>query len=251
MLFNRAKLTRIIVPWLVLCPAILLIQTARSGDEPSAEASRAQRQKLERFQQYVGEWRGVGQPKRGSSKDAWSEECQWIWSFHGKNATLTFDSPKGKYVRSATLQPGGSGEYELKVKSAEGSDLQFTGEVSEAGELILVAANAPDAGPSRITMRVVAGGDRLLMLYERRVGDDRFTRLGEVGFTRKGSGFGQGTNYVECVVTGGVGTIPVTYEGKTYYVCCTGCRDHFNDNPAEVLAEYRERKEAEKKKKPS
>jgi YHS domain-containing protein len=46
-----------------------------------------------------------------------------------------------------------------------------------------------------------------------------------------------------------VGTIPVTYQGQTYYVCCTGCRDYFNDNPAEVLADYKERKAAEKKKK--
>jgi YHS domain-containing protein len=32
------------------------------------------------------------------------------------------------------------------------------------------------------------------------------------------------------------------HEGKTYYVCCTGCRDYFNEDPAAVLEEYRERK---------
>ena len=53
----------------------------------------------------------------------------------------------------------------------------------------------------------------------------------------------------ECVVTGGLGTIEVSFEGKTYYVCCTGCRDYFNDNPKEVLAEYFARKEEEKQKK--
>ena len=47
------------------------------------------------------------------------------------------------------------------------------------------------------------------------------------------------------MVTGGEGTIAVTHDGKTYYVCCTGCRDYFNENPAEVLAEYRERKAAD------
>ena len=35
----------------------------------------------------------------------------------------------------------------------------------------------------------------------------RYARLAEVGMTRKGSGFGKGTNYIECVVTGGTGTI--------------------------------------------
>lgn len=86
----------------------------------------------------------------------------------------------------------------------------------------------------------------MLMLFRRRVGNDRFLRMAEVGYTREGSNFGKGTNYIECIVTGGVGTMPVTFEGKTYYVCCTGCRDLFNDDPAAVLAEYRERKEAEK-----
>ena len=51
------------------------------------------------------------------------------------------------------------------------------------------------------------------------------------------------------VVTGGLGTIEVSYDGKSYYVCCTGCRDYFNENPKQVLKEYTERKEAEKAKK--
>jgi YHS domain-containing protein len=38
----------------------------------------------------------------------------------------------------------------------------------------------------------------------------------------------------------------VEHDGKTYYVCCSGCRDLFNDDPEGVLAEYRERKAAEK-----
>jgi YHS domain-containing protein len=49
-------------------------------------------------------------------------------------------------------------------------------------------------------------------------------------------------------VTGGTGSIEVSYEGQTYYVCCTGCRDYFNENPAEVLAQYAARKEAERAK---
>jgi len=43
-----------------------------------------------------------------------------------------------------------------------------------------------------------------------------------------------------------LGTIAVSYAGTTYYVCCTGCRDAFNDNPAKILAEYKARKAAGK-----
>jgi hypothetical protein len=217
------------------------------GEELSEEA-RAQRAALGRFQEFVGEWRGVGQPKRGSAKDAWSEECRWAWTFHNKSAALAMHSPNGKFLRGATLRRGSAEKYELVAQTPEGGELQFTGAPDEQGNLVLVATKESEAGPSRVTIRVIAGGDRLLILYERRAEGDRFTRLAEVGMTRKGSGFGRGTNYIECVVTGGVGTIAVNYQGETYYVCCTGCRDYFNDNPAEVLAEYRERKAAEKKK---
>jgi hypothetical protein len=69
--------------------------------------------------------------------------------------------------------------------------------------------------------------------------------MAEIGYTRKGSEFAKAMGSIECVVTGGLGTIPLTYEGETYYVCCTGCRDYFLENPAAVLKEYRDRKAAE------
>ncbi len=250
MLFRDTSVRIVAHQLAILFTAMGLCTVGRHGGaEESADEARTQREALSRFQPYIGEWRGVGQPKRGSAKDAWSEECQWAWSFHDKNATLSLVSPNGKFLRGATLRRTSPEKFELDAKSADGGELRFSGGPDHQGNLVLVATKESDAGPSRITIRVVAGGDRLLMLYERRADAERFTRLAEVGLTRKGSGFGQGTNYVECVVTGGVGTIPVTHQGETYHVCCTGCRDYFNDNPAEVLAEYRERKAAEKKKK--
>jgi hypothetical protein len=80
------------------------------------------------------------------------------------------------------------------------------------------------------------------------VGRDSYARLAEVGSTRKGRSFAKAVaSGPECVVTGGLGTIAVEYLGRTYYVCCTGCRDLFREDPERVLAEYRERKAAEGK----
>ena len=56
--------------------------------------------------------------------------------------------------------------------------------------------------------------------------------------SKVGSGFGKNVTQRECVVTGGLGTIEVTHNGKTYYVCCTGCRDYFNENAEKVLADH-------------
>ena len=114
------------------------------------------------------------------------------------------------------------------------------------GALVFRAEEPLESGLAQVTLRLVAKGDRLVMRLDRRTPGGRFSPLGEVGFTRVGSGFGQGKSYVECVVTGGLGTIPVMYQGKTYYVCCTGCKEYFEENPAEVLEEYRQRQKEER-----
>jgi hypothetical protein len=83
----------------------------------------------------------------------------------------------------------------------------------------------------------------MLILYEKQTGQGAYSRLAEIGSTRKGSSFARNAaGGRECLVTGGLGTIAVTHEGKTYYVCCTGCRDLFLEDPAGVLEEYRQRK---------
>jgi YHS domain-containing protein len=38
----------------------------------------------------------------------------------------------------------------------------------------------------------------------------------------------------------GNGTIPITYKDQTCYVCCSACKQAFNENPEKVLAEYGE-----------
>ncbi len=40
----------------------------------------------------------------------------------------------------------------------------------------------------------------------------------------------------------------VSYKGKTYHVCCSGCRDLFKEDPEAVLAEAAEREKAKQSK---
>jgi hypothetical protein len=81
-----------------------------------------------------------------------------------------------------------------------------------------------------------------VLLERQGASSDQFVRLAEVGYTRQGSGFGKSVAQRECIVTGGLGTIEVTHNGKSYYVCCTGCRDYFNENAEKVLAEFAAKK---------
>lgn len=226
--------------------AVLLLAFVIGADRPGDQLSG--KQALSKLQDYVGQWRGVGQVRRGSTQGAWSETADWAWKFREGNASLTFKVDEAKYFETGTLRAiEGDGAFELLAES-DNAKLTYVGQLDETGTLILNAADVPSGKPARISIRQVADGKRMLVLFERRVGDDRYLRMAEVGYTREGSNFGKGTNYIECIVTGGVGTIPVTFEGKTYYVCCTGCRDLFNDDPAAAIAEYRDRKELEKEK---
>jgi hypothetical protein len=223
--------------------AIMLLFLA--ADEPDREMP--PREALSRWQSYVGQWRGVGQPRRGSAKDAWTEDCGWAWSFGEQSVALVHTSTSGRYLRSARLTAAKErGLFELAVEQADGATRVFSGRPNEDGQLVLLAKDDTEGLPARITIRLVAGGDRMLVLYERKAGEDTYARLAEVGFTRQGSSFGKAATYVECIVTGGAGTIPVSYQGQTYYVCCTGCRDYFQDNAAKVLAEYKATKAAAK-----
>jgi len=223
-------------------------------DELAKDQLAQDKDALAPLQRYVGDWRGVGQPRRGSTRGAWREQSAWIWKFTGDQAMLSFKTSGGKYFKTGVLRRGKqSKRYQLFAQTGAGQEIKFSGALGEDGRLVLVADDppshdAPSNDLARVSLRQVAGGDRLVLLYEKRTAADRYARLAEVGYTREGSNFGKGTNYVECVVTGGLGTIPVSYEGQTYYVCCSGCRDYFNENAAEVLAEYQERKTAEKEK---
>ncbi|MFO0867417.1 MAG: hypothetical protein U0935_00585 [Pirellulales bacterium] len=220
------------------------------GDKESPGVAR-DRQALRPLQACVGEWRGAGQLKRGSTEGGWTEDSAWVWRFDDQHAAIQFTVARGKYFVSGQFRPGKEpGAVELQATSADGGELRYAGKLAEDGSLVVEGLQVPSEAPQRVTLRVVAGGDRLVMLLERRSAiSDRYARLAEIGYTRKGSEFGKGSSQPECVVTGGLGTIQVSYQGQMYYVCCQGCRDLFEQKPAEILQEYRERKAAEAAKK--
>jgi hypothetical protein len=229
--------------------ALAWLPLIASDDAPPSAA--AQKEQLAKVQALVGQWKGVGQPQRGSTKDSWIEEADWAWSFTGGTA-LVGKLPKTKYFSSIKLTRGAKeDEFVLSAQPLSGGEpIHYSGKLDETERLLVTADKPRDGLPERISFRFVAGGDRMLILLERKSPvSDQYVRLAEVGYTRQGSGFGLGAAQRECVVTGGLGTIEVSYEGQKYYVCCTGCRDYFNENPAEVLAEYKAKKEAEKAKK--
>lgn len=230
--------------WLV---ALAFIVASTSGWSADNSASK---QHLAAMQQLVGHWHGVGQPQRGSAKDSWVEEAQWAWSFGADGPALVAELPKTRYFQRLRLSAGDQpGHFRLTATpAASGEKTVYSGRLDDQQQLVLSAEQPQENLPHRLSFRFVAESKRLLILMEKgSATTGQFTRLAEVGYTRQGSGFGKVVVQRECVVTGGLGTIAVTHNGQTYYVCCTGCRDYFKEHSDMVLAEYAARKEVEKK----
>jgi YHS domain-containing protein len=221
------------------------------GAEPDTQE--ADKAALAALQSYIGQWKGVGQPRRGVTKDAWIERADWAWKFTDKRAAISFESPQGKIYRSGELRPGSKpGEFRFRGTLPDGkTQEELTGAIDKDGGLVFTAESPKPGRPAQIALRQVAGGDRLVisMLQPSPTAGTLLVSLAEIGYTRQGSSFGKGSTGPECIVTGGYGSMKVEHQGQTYYVCCTGCRDLFNDDPEAVLAEYKQRKAAEKAKK--
>ncbi len=76
--------------------------------------------------------------------------------------------------------------------------------------------------------------NRYLLEVERKRGS-KFTRVDTVGTQRDGSSFAlNDTDYKDrtCVISAGLGTTQVSYNGKSYWVCCSGCKAAFDEDPA-------------------
>lgn len=216
------------------------------------ETATSAKKALAPLQTLVGEWNGAGQPRRGSNVGAWSETCDWAWHFSIKDKAPTAELraivKDGKYYAQLTLEPMAKAkQFRLTGTLPDGKTTEvFDAALDDAGTLTATRVadheNTPAADrPARITLKTVANGDRLVMLYERTAGEG-YARLAEVGATRVGGMFAAGAAGPECIVTGGRGTIAVTHAGQTYYVCCSGCKEAFDADPAGIIAEYQARK---------
>jgi ribosomal protein L24E len=229
-----------------------VVVPASDAEKPSVEAPvdiEDCKDALAEFNALIGRWRGVGMPKRGSSRGAWFEKGEWIWSFEKSGVAIVLDVKKGKLIRSATLTFEPTQErYLLDVQYPDTTKRKFLGQL--VGDKLVLNSDADAKGRRhRITVRLL-NRKRTLMLYESaREGASRYRRVAEVGYTREGTRLAiAGSNGPECVVTGGAGTMEVVHKGKTYYVCCSGCRQAFEDDPEGVIAAYKKRRAAKKAK---
>jgi YHS domain-containing protein len=240
-----------------LLAALGLVATAAvtlraAGDKDAvAPGRRADQEALKAYAPLVGSWRGVGQVERWRARGSWMESADWAWRLTNDSAGLEITVKNGKYLKAGVLRPGKVlRNFVFEATLADGTSRTFAGAAAgDRHRLVLTAdAKAPARGVRRVSITPLHD-TRLLVLMEAEDPERHiFSRLGEVGYSREGVAIAAGESYPLCVVTEGRGTIKVSYKGKTYWVCCSGCRDLFKDRPESVLAEAAAREKARENK---
>ena len=218
------------------------------ANEPEAASSEAVIEALEEFNLLVGDWRGVGLPKRGSQQGAWQETAVVKWELSREAAGLKLTAKSGKLWSSALISYLPAKKlYTVQLQLPDDTTRSYTGKLDK--EKLVVESEADEAGEIHRLSLAILNENRLTALFEKCGRQQSFyNRVAELGYQRQGTTLAASDgNGPECVVTGGKGTIAVMHKGKTYYVCCTGCRDAFVENPEAVLMAYAEKKKAKQK----
>jgi hypothetical protein len=237
----------------ILGSALLLTITgAMIANEPAATSdSDAAMKALQDIQDLIGVFEGSG---LSDVSKGWSETMDGKWKFN-KNGRVslyfhfaqTGEKSPGRLVDEAmiTYDPEKKAYIFRAYKAGDKSEtalIEFVGNRKQGSERTLrfTRTNKGNADDKldQLDIMVLNDGDRINYLFYRRVGTSNVYRsYARVSLDRQGTSIaGSAAKGPKCIITGGPGTMAVAYQGKTYYVCCTGCRDAFLAQPEKYLA---------------
>ena len=203
------------------------------------------KQALRPFNDLIGSWRGTGTPSgaRDEQRDKfWTETIAWEWQFKGQDAWLKVVFDKSKHFADGELRPAPEkDQFVLTLRTPDKKTLAFAGKLQ--GRVLTLERE--EQGEKHRLIFTLLHPNRHLYRYEvAPAGKMLFARKYQVGATKEGVPFAGGDGKPECIVSGGLGTTAVMFQGKTYYVCCSGCRTEFNENPEKYVREYEAKKKS-------
>jgi hypothetical protein len=234
---------RLLVLGLMLGLFALTVRTPAADD---SDRKAAAKEALKELQDFIGGWKGNGKsdsPRPNPRDPIWSETASWSWRFKGDDAWLSLDVKDGKVIKAAEMRYLPEKKvYQLTVTGKDGKKQVYEGKLKN--ESLTFERTDPDSkATQRIQMNTAAEGVRFIYrIAHRDEGTTIWKKDYVVAFTKEGESLGKVDKKNECVVTGGLGTMPVQYKGETFYVCCSGCRDAFNENPEKYIAEFKAKK---------
>jgi YHS domain-containing protein len=231
----------------------LLAITATLGADQPAKKQKSPREALQVFSDLIGDWKCTGTPT-GTSEDKqkgfWTERMSWGWKFKDKDAWIVIDFDKGKNFTSGEVRyVPEKDQYSMTLTTVKKEKINYVGTVETRDSLkILTLDREGDKQAERFVFRLLHHNRFVYAYSVKPEGRPLYSTKWSVGATKEGESFAAGDGRPECIVSGGAGTMTVSFQGKTYYVCCSGCRDEFNANAARYVREYEEKLAAKKKK---
>jgi hypothetical protein len=229
-----------------MCPFAIVLVQAGLAVPPAAIAPR---DGLAPLNVLIGSWRGSGTPegtKEERAAGAWSETIEWVWQFKGAEAWLAVNFDGGKHFSKGELRytPGEEGKsprFTLALTRPDKSTATYAGTLKEK-TLALERVDGPAGESERLVFSLLHHNRHLYRLESRPAGSTiAFTKKFQVGATKEGVPFADVPRGPECVVSGGLGTIRVSHAGRDYWVCCSGCREEFKENPKKYVKEFEAR----------
>ena len=209
-------------------------------------------EKLKPLQVVLGKWRGTTRKEYEGFKAV--DVHEWIWDLND-TPSLTLESDKSPYLRKAILSWDGE-EFTMRATDADGVARDYRGEFTEP---VREVVGDDDKLHRVFTLEFTqtteswekVGGEtwrfafnqqennRYLLEVSKRRGTAKFRRYDTVSTQREGTSFAlSDSDYGErtCIISQGLGTTTVSYKGKSYWVCCSGCRAAFEDDPEKWIA---------------
>lgn len=226
-------------------PVVAAVLLTAFALEAGGQTEKAPRDALQPFNDLIGSWRGTATPngtKEEKQRNFWQETITWEWQFKDKDAWLTVAFDKSKhFLKGALRYDAKKDQFVLTLGTIGKEDKTFTGKFQDK-VLTLESAADGQGEIQRIVLSMLHDNRFLYRLDKRKAERTNYTNVFTVGATKEGVAFAEGTNKNECIVSGGTGTMQVSYMGKTYYVCCSGCASEFRADPAKYVKDFEDKK---------
>jgi hypothetical protein len=214
---------------------------------------------LQPFQVFLGQW-------NTTTKSMGAGKANWVWDFKTDKSqpALVMSTKDHPYFETARLTfLTDKQKFQLTAQDKEKQKRTYEGEFTEQPHEVTGDTGKPE--PQFEMMLSEVGntearklvGVKLTLREKNRMWMEVFQKSGKtirpqdnVASQREGTSFAvSDTDYgdKECIVSQGLGVTEVTYMGRTYYVCCSGCQSAFNDDPTFWINKAEERKKTEEK----
>jgi hypothetical protein len=211
---------------------------------------------LQPFQVLLGKWRWIAKKNFGKSVQT-GEDLEWIWDFQTdpNQPSLKAATAGNPYFRTLWLTwlPEDD-KFQLTAKTPEGDARVLQGSWTDKGEpkeesdgrkvqhtyKLQFSQVTPESGDQwLVTLNQLDNNQYLIEVLRRPAAGKQPALLANIRQQRLGTSFAVADSDnpgPKCIISGGLGTMTVEYQGKSYPVCCSGCAAAFKDDPERWLA---------------